>query len=82
MQYTEIFFPTVKLEKFTGKKLMFLILLLKTLIVGTNYNTIQYRERGGVGVEHRTPNQEVLGKVPTSDIVLCQKHVSCPHPYW
>ena len=30
-----------------------------------------HRERGGVVVERRTPNGEVLGSIPTGVIVLC-----------
>ena len=30
-----------------------------------------YRERGGVVVERRTPNREILGSIPTSVTVLC-----------
>ena len=29
------------------------------------------RERGGVAVEHLTPNREVLGSIPTGGTVLC-----------
>ena len=32
---------------------------------------INIRERGGVVVERRTPNQEVLGSIPTGVAVLC-----------
>ena len=35
LQYTEIFFQCVKIENLIGKKLIFLTILLKTLIVGT-----------------------------------------------
>ena len=28
-------------------------------------------EHGGVMVKHRTPNREVLGSIPTYDILLC-----------
>ena len=35
MQYTGILFSAVKIENFVGKFWIFLILLLKTLIVGT-----------------------------------------------
>ena len=31
----------------------------------------EYRERGGVVVERRTPNREVLGSIPTGITVLC-----------
>ena len=32
---------------------------------------ISMRERGGVVVERRTTNREVLGSIPTSGTVLC-----------
>ena len=35
MQYIQRFFSAVKLEKFIGKKMIFLIFMHKTLIVGT-----------------------------------------------
>ena len=34
-------------------------------------NTAQYRERGGVVVERRTLNRDVLGSIPTGVKVLC-----------
>ena len=34
-------------------------------------DTTSLRERGGVVVERRTPNREVLGSIPTGVIVLC-----------
>ena len=36
-----------------------------------NLNAGIVRERGGVVVERRTPNREVLGSIPTGAIVLC-----------
>ena len=40
MQYTEIFFPFVRIEIFIRNSLIFLVFLLKTLIVGTHQNRL------------------------------------------
>ena len=38
---------------------------------------------GGIGVEHRTPNREVLGSIPTGGTMLCPsaRHINSPQ-YW
>ena len=42
---------------------------------------LQFRERGGVVVERRTLNREILGSIPTGVTVLCPsaRHINSLH---
>ena len=42
----------------------------KTIVLISDPRSNQYGERGGVLVEHRTSNQEVMGSIPTGGTVL------------
>ena len=44
--------------------------LIKDYNVSKDFK-INKREGGGVVIEHQTPNQEVLGSIPTGSTMLC-----------
>ena len=45
-------------------------MLTVTISLNSNKTSKSVRERGGIVVEHRTPNREVLGLIPTGGTML------------